>query len=159
MNVTSRSRYALKIMMDLAYREDEALVKRHDIAERQGIPSKYLDQIMVFLRRGGLVDSVRGRDGGYVLAKRSSEISVWEIFAAVEEGIYPVLCVGENGCFHESECMTRDPWQLIFGKIKGNLEALSLGELVHHFPESRKTGLGTGVRECLQGRGMISSVN
>ena len=85
MNVTSKSRYALKFMIELA--SGEELRSRSDISRRQGIPIDYMDQILSRLRASGLVKTTRGRSGGVSLNKDASEITSWEIFDAVEEGL------------------------------------------------------------------------
>ncbi|WP_176736285.1 RrF2 family transcriptional regulator [Oligoflexus tunisiensis] len=153
MNLTSRSRYALKIMLDLAYRHNEPLVRRQEIVARQGIPSKYLDQILVRLRRDGLVESVRGRTGGYRIGRDTNLINVWEIFRAVEDGIYPVECVDEHaGCEFHSACIAKEPWQLIFENVRRSLSQMTLADIAEKFQQDEKNCAGTGVRECRPGR-------
>ena len=153
MNLTSRSRYALKIMLDLAYRHNDDLVRRQDIVARQGIPSKYLDQILVRLRRDGLVESVRGRTGGYRIGRDTHQINVWEIFRAVEDGIYPVECVDEHaGCEFRSACIAKEPWQLIFENVRRSLAQMSLADIAEQFQHEDKLCTVTGVRECRPGR-------
>lgn len=139
MNLTSRSRYALKIMVDLARQADAALVKRQDIIVRQGIPRKYLDQIMMNLRKAGLVTSTRGRLGGYVLGQNPAEITIWDVFSAVEVGFAPVKCItgDETCCDYEEFCQTKEPWALIFAQIKESLTALSLQEIVDSVDDSK----------------------
>ncbi len=153
MNLTSRSRYALKIMLDLAHRRHEPLVRRQEIASRQGIPSKYLDQILIRLRRADLVESVRGRTGGYRLGREIASISVWEVFRAVEDGIYPVECVDEHhGCEHMQSCAAVEPWQLIFEAMRKCLEGMSLMDFEQRFGNNQKNNSSDGVQECRQGR-------
>jgi Rrf2 family protein len=153
LNLTSRSRYALKIMLDLAYNHNDALVRRQEIVNRQGIPSKYLDQILVRLRRDGLVESVRGRTGGYRIGRKLALINMWEIFRAVEDGIYPVECVDEHtGCEFTRSCMAKEPWQFIFDNVRRSLTQMNLGDFVELFQLEEKVCSMTGVRECRQGR-------
>ncbi len=153
MNLTSRSRYALKIMMDLTHHSDQPLVRRQEIVRRQGIPAKYLDQIMVLLRRGGLVDSIRGRSGGYRLGKPTSEITVWEIFRTVEEGIYPVECVDEtHDCNFQPSCIANEPWQMIFTSMKAALDKITLAQFQQNRLDERKMCPIGGIRECRSGR-------
>lgn len=149
MNITSRSRYALKIMMDFARVPVGDLVKRQDITRRQGVPAKYLDQIMVLLRRGGLIESVRGREGGYYLTRSIGKISVWDILEAVESGLVPVLCLEEEqSCAYEASCVTANPWRVIFDNIKAPLARLTLGDLCRDFADERKMCPVGGIREC-----------
>ncbi len=153
MNLTSRSRYALKIMLDLAHRQHEPLVRRQDIVRRQGIPSKYLDQILVRLRREGLVVSVRGRTGGYRLARDFHEISIWEVFRAVEDGIYPVACVDEHhDCDYIKACVANEPWQVIFDSLRLSLQKITLAGFTAQFAQEDKMCPLGGLRECRPGR-------
>lgn len=128
------------------------LVRRQGISRRQGIPTKYLDQILGQLRRGGLIDSVRGRDGGYTLATDPCHISVWQIFHTVEgNGIFPVACVSDHhGCGFEDGCVTADPWKMIFDSMKAQLVGLTLEELYQRFSNEKKMCPVAGVRECIQ---------
>ena len=153
MNLTSRSRYALKIMLDLARYRNEPLVKRQDIVRRQGVPAKYLDQILVRLRRDGLVDSIRGRSGGYRISRDPVEISIWQIFRAVEDGIYPVECVDEHaGCVYQAGCVSNEPWQVIFQSMRVVLEEMNLSEFEAKFASDKKMCPVAGIRECKPGR-------
>lgn len=153
MNLTSRSRYALKIMLDLACRQDEPLIRRHDIVRRQGVPSKYLDQILVRLRRDGLVSSVRGRTGGYRIGRPIQSITMWEVFRAVEDGIYPVECVDEQAaCEYKTACVSSEPWQLIFDQLRQTLQHLTLAHFAEHFAKQEKMCPLAGIRECRPGR-------
>ncbi len=155
MNLTSKSRYALKIMMDLAHASEGSLVRRRDIVQRQGVPAKYLDQIMILLRRGSLIASIRGRSGGYALARAAVDITVWEIFSAVEEGIYPVRCLtdhGENECSYTMACIAVDPWHMIFDSVTKSLEHLTLASLCKKSMDESKMCPILGIRECQPGK-------
>ena len=132
MNVTSKSRYALKILMDLAEQGD-GLTQRSDISARQGIPLDYMDQILGRLRDGHLIDSTRGRAGGYRLARPAKAISVLEIFSAVEDAFQPVQCLeGGLGCVAEHVCSSKDAWGIISGAIRDSLSGILLTDLVGH---------------------------
>lgn len=131
MNLTSKSRYALKIMMDLTVTKGEDIIKRGDIADRQGIPSDYMDQIMVRLRAAGLIESVRGRSGGYRLMRDPALISLWDIFSAVEDAIHPVDCVStEASCDFAADCAATTVWGQIFSAMQRPLLAMNLASLV-----------------------------
>src|SRR5262245_45132728 len=105
-------------MMDLAHFKNEPLIRRQDIARRQGVPSDYLDQIMIRLRAGGLVESIRGRNGGYKLARDPAQISLWNIFYCVEDAIYPAECLSEDHhCGFESGCISKSVWGEVFAAI------------------------------------------
>lgn len=149
MNLTSRSRYALKIMMDLAIHGDEPHIHRKDIAARQGIPTDYLDQIMILLRRGELVASVRGRGGGYKLAKPAHQISMWDLFSTVESAIEPVQCLGEDKpCGFDVSCSSHAAWHQIFSAMRQPLEAMSLQAITAQAVPQHQMCPGAGVREC-----------
>lgn len=158
MNITSKSRYALKIMMDLAEAKSD-LTHRSDIAQRQGIPLDYMDQIMSRLRERGLIGSTRGRSGGYRLSRAASEVSVLEIFTAVEDAFEPVQCLdGGHGCMAEHFCSSKDAWGAISSAIRQALSGIILSDIVarkvpHPFeaptkevqPHSESPG---GIQEC-----------
>ena len=131
MNLTSKSRYALKIMMDLAhFGATQPLVRRGEIATRQGIPTDYLDQIMIKLRAGNLVESTRGRSGGYRLARAPEQITMWDLFSTVEESMIPVECISSGQpCDFEGSCSSKDAWNTIFGSIKSSLSGIKLSQL------------------------------
>lgn len=170
MNLTSKSRYALKIMIDLAcYGNEGQLVRRNEISARQGIPTDYLDQIMIRLRSGKLVASTRGRSGGYKLARAACEISAWDVFSSVEEGIVPVECI-ESGhvCDFENSCSSKDAWTKIFSDIRSSLKLILLSDLAGQsaFEKSSQRDLGHlnanntfATKECRGGRsGILSGV-
>lgn len=153
MNFTSRSRYGLKIMMDLTHFHHEPLVRRADIANRQGVPSDYLDQIMIRLRGGGLVESIRGRNGGYKLARNPADISLWDIFFSVEDAIYPTECLGEgHNCDYESGCAAQPVWGDIFSAVRAPLERMKLSEIAEKWSNEKLMCPVGGVRECRPGR-------
>lgn len=132
MNITSKSRYALKIMMDLAATSDGSLTHRADIAGRQGIPLDYMDQILGRLRDAGLIASTRGRAGGYRLARSAMEVSALAIFTAVEDAFEPVCCLegSAGGCVVEHLCGAKDAWGEISHAIHRSLSGILLSELV-----------------------------
>ena len=131
MHITSKSRYAIKIMLDIAKHDGEGVVRRKEIATRQGVPLEYLDQILSRLRKAGLLFSTRGPNGGYQLAKTFRQITAWEIFAAVEDYIFPVICLNpEAHCQHEHICETQGAWEKIFQSIYQPLNSLKLSDLM-----------------------------
>ena len=129
MNITSKSRYALKILLDLAQSPRSSLVHRSDIVKRQKIPSDYLDQIMIRLRAHQLVESVRGRNGGYRLSKNPADINVWQILSAAEDKIYPVKCVSHKSCSLEHDCISKNAWSEIFNAMQFQLSQFNLASL------------------------------
>lgn len=137
--ITSKSRYALKVMMDLATHQEKNLEQRHDIASRQGIPLDYLDQILLRLRAGGLIESVRGRAGGFKLVIEPKNISVWDILDASEDSLYPVQCLSDDSATHGDSCLgsglctTRGPWEEIIGTVKQSLNGITLDDLARKY--------------------------
>lgn len=152
MNITSKSRYALKILMDLAYHHQDPHVHREDISRRQGVPQNYLDQIMLRLRKAKLVDSVRGRGGGYRLAKAPQDIMVFEIFGAVEDALFPVECLSDaRNCGYEDSCVSTSAWGQIFSAMVEPLKAMSLKQLVSNWAQAHQMCPMGGIKECRKG--------
>lgn len=145
MNITSKSRYALKIMMDLA-EATIPITHRADIAQRQGIPLDYMDQILARLREGGLIESTRGRGGGYGLARSALQISVLEIFTVVEDAFEPVQCLeGGKGCLAEHVCSSKDAWGVISSAIRHTLSGIILADIAAH---KMPLPVEIGIQEC-----------
>jgi len=149
LNITSRSRYALKIMLDLAQHHDMPLVRRSEIVKRQSVPADYLDQIMMRLRSNHLVESVRGRTGGYRLARHPDAISVWDLFSAVEDGFYPVSCVEHrNSCALETMCSSHDAWSDMYAAVRGSLVNIKISDLSMRWNQQLPLAEIIGVHEC-----------
>lgn len=146
MNLTSKSRYGIKIMLDLANHIDRTTLRR-DIVARQGIPADYLDQILLRLRRAGLVKSLRGRTGGYHLARAAAEISAWDIFEAVEDMVYPTECL-DDGCDFEMACSSKEAWERIFFVMQSALKKVRLDELLRQGLEPHQMCPALGQRSC-----------
>jgi Rrf2 family transcriptional regulator, iron-sulfur cluster assembly transcription factor len=130
MRLTTKGRYAVTAMLDLAIRYDKGSVTLADIARRQGISLSYLEQLFAKLRRSGLVDSVRGPGGGYNLAKSPSEISVAQIVLAINENIDATRCGGERNCQGDEPCLTHQLWEDLSHRIYEFLSGINLGDLV-----------------------------
>jgi Rrf2 family iron-sulfur cluster assembly transcriptional regulator len=130
MRLTTKGRFAVTAMLDLAMHEIDRPVTLAGISERQAISLSYLEQLFSRLRRNGLVKSVRGPGGGYRLAKKQTEISVSEIIAAVDELIDATQCGGQENCRDERRCMTHDLWASLNDKILEHLSGVSLANLV-----------------------------
>jgi len=125
-------RYALRAMVDLALHAGQGPVLRRDIAHRQEISSDYLAQLFVKLRRAGLVESVLGPGGGYMLARKASEINAGDVLRAVEESLVPVLCVDagpENVCHRMNGCPTHLLWKRMGTAVVEVLDSVTLAEL------------------------------
>ncbi|MBN8910995.1 MAG: Rrf2 family transcriptional regulator [Rhizobiales bacterium] len=142
MELNTRGRYAVMAMADLTKHGDGGSVPLSAIAQRQQISLDYLEQLFLKLRRAGLVESVRGRHGGYKLGRPSSEIFVAEIMTAVEEGTRMTRCFGEStgGCVGESRCLTHDLWSALGDRIEGFLASVSLRDVIDGIPGVVRVG-------------------
>jgi len=130
MKLTTKGRYAVTAMLDLALHYDQGAVTLADIAKRQGISLSYLEQLFAKLRRNGLVDSVRGPGGGYNLASDPSEISVADIVLAINENIDARRCAGKANCDGDERCLTHELWESLSIRISDFLSGISLADLV-----------------------------
>jgi Rrf2 family iron-sulfur cluster assembly transcriptional regulator len=130
MKLTTKGRYAVTAMLDLALHYDKGAVTLADIARRQGISLSYLEQLFAKLRRSGLVDSVRGPGGGYNLATTPSKVTVAEIVVAINENIDATRCGGEKNCDGDQPCMTHQLWEELSSQIYEFLNGITLADLV-----------------------------
>lgn len=130
MKLTTKGRYAVTAMLDLALHFDQGAVTLAEIAKRQGISLSYLEQLFAKLRRNGLVDSVRGPGGGYNLARVPHEITVASIVIAINENIDARKCGGKANCEGEFPCMTHQLWEDLSNRISDFLTGITLGDLV-----------------------------
>lgn len=130
--ISTRGRYALKIMLDLAQQKDGEFISLKEICERQGISVKYLESIVPALYKSGLIESRRGKSGGYRLAKKAENCDVFEIIRNVETEFYPVSCVAEGGnsCEKASECLTLPMWVKLDEIIEEYLTGITLKDLL-----------------------------
>src|SRR3989338_7369048 len=138
MRLTTKGRFAVTAMLDLAMHEIDKPVTLASISERQAISLSYLEQLFSRLRRNGLVKSVRGPGGGYRLAKKQTAISVSEIISAVDELIDATQCGGHENCRDERRCMTHDLWSSLNDRILDYLSGVSLADLVASQGDGKK---------------------
>lgn len=131
MRLTTKGRFAVTAMVDLAMSGGDGPVTLGDISERQRISLSYLEQLFGKLRRNSLVSSVRGPGGGYLLAKPASEMTVGEIILAVDEPIDATQCGGKENCHDEQKCITHDLWMDLNRHIFDYLGSVTLSELVN----------------------------
>ena len=131
MRVSTRGRYAIQLMLELALQEDRNLSVKA-VAESQGISEKYLEQVIPLLVRSGFVRSIRGAKGGYHLTKSPEEYTVGMILRLVEGSIAPVACLeGQtNCCAHCRECVTLDLWEQVDRAISNVVDHVTLADLV-----------------------------
>lgn len=130
MRLTTKGRYAVTAMLDLALHQGKGPIALADIAHRQGISLSYLEQLFAKLRRSSLVSSVRGPGGGYNLARSASEIHVAEVITAVDEHMDTTRCGGAANCHNDGPCLTHDLWMDLSQRIHDYLNHISLQELV-----------------------------
>ncbi|MPM71815.1 HTH-type transcriptional regulator CymR [bioreactor metagenome] len=132
MKISTRGRYALRLMLDLAQSDPDEYVTIKSISERQEISGKYLEQIISVLSRAGYVKSVRGSQGGYKLARPASEYTVGMILRLIEGSLAPVACLENdpNLCARCDKCVTLDVWKQIDAAISGVVDNISLDDLV-----------------------------
>jgi len=130
MRLTTKGRYAVTAMLDLAYHSQKKPVTLTDIATRQTISLSYLEQLFARLRRAGLVKGVRGPGGGYKLCRKTSEINVAQIICAVDESIDPTKCGGEANCQKHQACLTHELWIGLGEQIYDYLNKITLEELL-----------------------------
>ena len=142
MRLTTKGRFAVTAMMDLALQDSSGPVTLAEISSRQKISLSYLEQLFGKLRRRELVDSVRGPGGGYRLARDTARISVAEIILAVDEPIDATQCGGKENCRDEQKCLTHDLWAQLNDRIFAYLEAVNLRQLVDD-QRSKDSGVNT----------------
>ena len=139
MRLSTKGRYGARIMLDLALHYGQGPIPLKDIAERQQISEKYLEQIITVLKIAGLVKSIRGVHGGYILAKPPAKINLGQIIRILEGSIAPVECVDEPEICPRAEfCVTRDVWKEIKRAVDGILKSISLKDLVEREKEKNR---------------------
>ncbi|MDD3402660.1 MAG: Rrf2 family transcriptional regulator [Hespellia sp.] len=133
MKLSTKGRYGLRALIDLAQYYESDPVSITSIAARQGISERYLEQLMAMLKKAGLIKSIRGAGGGYVLNKDPKDISVGDVLRALEGNLEPVECGGlhpEEGCSSSGECVTKYVWQRINDSINKTVDEIKLDQLV-----------------------------
>ncbi|MCL6612545.1 MAG: Rrf2 family transcriptional regulator [Peptococcaceae bacterium] len=141
MRLSTRGHYGLKAMYDLARHYGAGPIPLKNVAERQNISGHYLEQLIAVLRKGGLVKSVRGSQGGYVLARPPEEIRVGEIIRVLEGPIAPVECVSEiksPGCDQADHCITRTVWEKVRDSIAMVMDSISLADMCREEERNRQ---------------------
>ena len=134
MKISTRGRYALRLMLDLAEHGGDGPVRLRDAAQRQALSEKYLEQIIAVLRGAGYVRSVRGPQGGYVLCRPPESYTVGMILRLTEGSLSPVECVGDgaNPCARADGCAARLLWEKLDGAIRGVVDHVTLQDLLEH---------------------------
>lgn len=130
MRLTTKGRYAVTAMLDLAIHYEDGPITLADISQRQGISLSYLEQLFAKLRRQGLVESTRGPGGGYRLSRIPKEIPIADVITAVDENIETTRCGGMGNCQDDGKCLTHELWAELSDRIHTFLRGISLGDLV-----------------------------
>lgn len=143
MRLSTRSRYGVRLMLDLALHADEGPVRLGSVARRQGIGMKYLEQIIIPLKKAAYVTSVRGPKGGHMLARPPEEITVGEIVGLLEGGLKLTRCaLYPEECVRSGHCVTRILWLEATEAIREKLDAITFRELMNRSP------VGVDEKEC-----------
>ena len=132
MRLTTKGRYAVTAMLDLALNADQGAISLADISRRQEISLPYLEQLFARLRRAGLVNSVRGPGGGYLLATPAADISIAQVIDAVDESVDATRCQGLSDCQQGDTCLTHHLWCDLSDQIRGFLDGITLGQLMQN---------------------------
>lgn len=132
MKISTKGRYALRLMLDLASNHTGNFIPIKNISQRQDISDKYLEQIIIRLSKAGLVKSARGAQGGYMLAKDPKDYTVGEILRLLEGDLAPVVCVGDDfeGCIRADDCATMEVWREIKEAVNNVVDNITLADLV-----------------------------
>ena len=132
MKISTKGRYALRMMADLAAHSSEGVVALKDIAERQNISKKYLEQIVPLLNRAELLRTSRGYQGGYMLSKPPENYTVGEILRVTEGNLAPVACLqcGDNTCAMRTECATLYVWEGLYDVVNKYLDGITLQDII-----------------------------
>lgn len=141
MKLTSKGRYAVTAILDIALNSEKGPVNLSDVSERQNISLSYLEQLFAKLRRQGVVKSVRGPGGGYQLGMPANQISIGMIISAVNENITVTKCQGKGNCQGGSKCLTHSLWQNLSQRIEDFLNEITVAELVDQHHEHQDTKL------------------
>jgi len=132
LKISTKGRYALRMMLDLAQNYDRGYIPLKEISERQDISGKYMEQIVAQLAKAGFLKSVRGAQGGYMLAKRPEQYTVGMILRQMEGSLSPVRCVdSEDVCERKEGCVTVEVWRKIKEAVDGVVDTITLTDLMN----------------------------
>ena len=151
MKLTTKGRFAVTAMLDLAMHSAHGPVTLSGISDRQKISLSYLEQLFGKLRRRAIVESVRGPGGGYHLARSAAEVSVADIIIAVEEPLDSTQCAGRENCLGDKRCMTHELWENLNATVYAYLSSVKLSQLVEN-QTVRPIALGKACKPTLGAR-------
>ena len=153
MRLTTKGRYAVTAMLDLALHEDQGPITLADISLRQGVSISYLEQLFAKLRRSKLVESVRGPGGGYRLSGGPAAISVAQIVEAVNDSTDATRCLGKGDCQHGEVCLTHHLWSDLSARLRQFLNGITLADLVSRDDiqrvKTRQDGCSVSARQAV----------
>ncbi len=132
MRISFKGDYALKTLLDLAVKSDDGAVKISDIAKRQDIPLKYLEQLLLQLKGAGFVKSKRGKDGGYLLAMPAGKITLGEVIRVMEGFTSPITCVSRScfsRCADEKKCPFRSTWEKVRDRVNAIVDTTTIADI------------------------------
>lgn len=141
MKLSTKGRYGVRAMLDLAMRCGSGPVSLRSIAERQGLSEHYLEQLIATLRKAGLVKSVRGAYGGYILTRDPKDITIGDVIRALEGPIAPAECLGGDAdfiCEYTEDCVTKIIWERLKERIDQVLDEMNLADLCQHALEKQQ---------------------
>lgn len=141
MHITYKGDYALKAVLDLALHYDKGVVTIHDLAKRTDTPIKFLEQVLLDLKKGGFVESRRGKVGGYLLAKAPTQIKLGDIVRFVDGPIEPLACVerGYSGCNDIYKCVFRNIWREVTRYTSDIIDNITFEDLVKQVKSQKET--------------------
>ena len=136
MIISTKGRYALRVLIDLAEHQNGSYIPMKDIATRQELSLKYLERIMPLLSKNGLVEGVHGKGGGYRLAVQPGECSLWQVLILTEGDLAPVSCLecGAKPCERSASCRTLPVWKELDRRIRDYLQSVTLQDLLQTDP-------------------------
>ena len=146
MKITYKGDYSLKAMLDLALHYNKGVLSIHDLARKGDIPNKFLEQILLTLKKGGFVASKRGVDGGYVLAKSPEAITVGEVVRFIEGPIEPIACVNKDSytkCMDFPYCVFKDIWSQVYTVTSLVVDTITFAELVRRVENMKSSDIET----------------
>lgn len=130
MKISTKGRYALRVMIDLGLNNNGTFISLSDIAKRQELPTKYLEQIISMLNKAGYLETARGNMGGYRLARKPSEYTIGDILRATEGDLVPIACVQGEECLQKENCKTFSFWQGLDNVINTYIDSKTLEDLI-----------------------------
>jgi len=141
MKISTKGRYTLRMLLDLAEHKNEGFISLKDISERQNISKKYLEQLVTLLSRPEILRTNRGNKGGYMLAKEPSHYTVGQILKITEGGLTPVSCMEDepNQCERRGYCKTLPIWQGLEEVINNYLDSITLEDVLENFKDANNS--------------------